>query len=221
MSAAPSPFAFTTSLAWDGNDGQWSTFIIRVGTPPQSFRVIPSTLSNQIVIPLVDGCLPTDPTNCGALRGAYAFNDHDSSGFLVNSSSTWNNNGLYEVILDRFLGYQNNALYGYDNVGLQVENSGGLDLKNQTVAGIATKDFYLGLFGLAPEPTNFSSFADPKPSFMTTLKDQKKIPSLSYGYTAGAKYGSFTLDRPLHEGTHYIQRLTLITIQSVQECWQV
>lgn len=36
---------------------------------------------------------------------------------------------------------------------------------------------------------NFTSLANTSsPSFLTTLKDQKKIPSLSYSYTAGAKY---------------------------------
>ena len=194
------PFAFTPSLTWDGNDGTWSTFIVRVGTPPQSFRVLPSTAARELVIPLVDGCIRSDPPNCGDLRGAYPFDNKASSGFLVNKSSTWDNNRLYELVLDKELNLTNNALYGFDSVGLQVDQSGGLELDHQIVAGIATKDFYLGLFGLAPEPTNFSTtFSEPKQSFMVTLKEAKKIPSLSYGYTAGAKYsnkgvlGSLTL----------------------------
>ena len=65
--------------------------------------------------------------------------------------------------------------------------------------GIATKDFYLGIFALGPKPTNFTSFDDPQPSYMWSLKNQSLIPSLSWGYTAGAPYqlkqvpGSLTL----------------------------
>ena len=35
------------SQIWDGNDGAWSTFIIRIGTPAQYFRVLPSTNSEE------------------------------------------------------------------------------------------------------------------------------------------------------------------------------
>lgn len=57
----------------------------------------------------------------------------------------------------------------------------------------------LGVFGLGPIPTNFSDFNDPQPSYMYSIKNQSLIPSLSYGYTAGAPYrgkgvlGSLTL----------------------------
>jgi len=47
-----------------------------------------------------------------------------------------------------------------------------------------------GMFGLGPKPTNFSDFNDPQPSYMWSLKNQSIIPSLSYGYTAGASYNS-------------------------------
>jgi hypothetical protein len=107
-------------------------------------------------------------------------------------------------------------------VSLQLPNSGGVTLQNQVVAGeylvpffstkihpfvpltrrqpgIATKDFFLGEFGLGPKPTNLSGFDYPQPSYMWSLKNQSLIPSLSYGYTAGAPYqgkkvlGSLTL----------------------------
>jgi hypothetical protein len=57
----------------------------------------------------------------------------------------------------------------------------------------------LGVFGLGPQPTNFSDYNDPKPSYMWSLKNQSLIPSLSFGYSAGAPYrnkgvlGSLTL----------------------------
>ncbi|OCK83868.1 acid protease [Lepidopterella palustris CBS 459.81] len=195
----PAPFVFSPSQAWDGNDGSWSTFIIRVGTPEQDFRVLISTAGQETWVPVPEGCIASDPSNCGSLRGVYPFNGAQSSGFQYNQSSTWKLIGLYDLILENQLNYTGNGLYGLDNVGLELQNSGGLNLTGQVVAGIATKDFYLGIFGIGPKPSNFSNFQYPQPSFMHTLKDENKIPSLSYGYTAGASYripklpGSLTL----------------------------
>ena len=53
--------------------------------------------------------------------------------------------------------------------------------------------------GLNPRPSNFSNFSDPVPSYLSALKDQSMIPSLSWAYTAGNQYrlnmvlGSLTL----------------------------
>jgi hypothetical protein len=72
-------------------------------------------------------------------------------------------------------------------------------LPNQLVGGIAAKDFFMGVFGVNPAESNLSTFNDPIPSYMSTLKAQNLIPSLSYGYTAGNQYrfnkvlGSLTL----------------------------
>ena len=46
-----------------------------------------------------------------------------------------------------------------------------------------------GIFGLNNQPVNFSTLGNTSvPSFVSTLKDQGKIPSISWSYTAGAKY---------------------------------
>ncbi|KAL9623751.1 MAG: hypothetical protein Q9160_001982 [Pyrenula sp. 1 TL-2023] len=72
-------------------------------------------------------------------------------------------------------------------------------LDSQILAGIATKAFFLGLWGLGPAATNLTSLENPYSSIMTNLKDQSQIPSIFYGYTAGARYhlkqvyGSMTL----------------------------
>jgi hypothetical protein len=81
-----------------------------------------------------------------------------------------------------------NAIYGYDTVGLGGAGEEGPTLKHTVVGGMAWPDLYLGIFGLNPKPTNFTSFNDPSTSYMTLLKDQKHIPSVSFGYTAGAVY---------------------------------
>lgn len=55
------------------------------------------------------------------------------------------------------------------------------------------------MFGINPASTNFSATDKDQPSYMSTLKDQNLIPSLSFGYTAGNQYrlkqvlGSLTL----------------------------
>lgn len=59
-----------------------------------------------------------------------------------------------------------------------------------------------GIFGLNTQPVNFTSLGNfSSPSFISTLKDKGTIPSLSWSYTAGAKYrkyigpkGIFTAD---------------------------
>lgn len=66
--------------------------------------------------------------------------------------------------------------------------SGGVTLNKTLVTAIGTFDFYLGIFGLNPRPTNLSNYDDPQPSYLTLLFEQKMIPSLSWTYSAGAKY---------------------------------
>ncbi|MCJ1464621.1 hypothetical protein MMC07_003234 [Pseudocyphellaria aurata] len=56
-----------------------------------------------------------------------------------------------------------------------------------------------GTWGINPRPANLSNFKNPMESLLSTLKQKNFIPSLSYGYTAGAHYrlkqalGSLTL----------------------------
>jgi hypothetical protein len=110
----------------------------------------------------------------------------------MNESSTWQNVGLYStnadgVGLDANLGVDQRAQWGFDHLGLGLT---GPSLENQTIAGIATPSpFYLGVLGLNDQPVNFSSLGNySAPSLFQSLRDQKKIPSLSWSYTAGALY---------------------------------
>ena len=184
--ASSSPFVVEPSQHWDGNDGSWSSFYIRVGVPEQRFRVFPATNAQEIWIPMPEGCISSDPSDCGARRGVEMFQSKKSSGFQTNKSSTWTSMGLYGLAIENKLDFSGNALYGLDTVGLGGSNSERLSLDRQVVGGIATKDFYLGIFGLGPKPANFTD--KPIPSYMKNLKDRNLIPSLSFGYTAGAYY---------------------------------
>lgn len=119
--------------------------------------------------------------------------------FSPNLSSTWSQYGFYALGAEQNLGSTSSALYGNDTVRLGIQGSGGPSLPNQIVAAFSTDDFYLGYFGVNPTSTNFTEAQKGKASYLTTLKDQNLIPSLSFGYTAGNKYrlkqvlGSLTL----------------------------
>jgi hypothetical protein len=99
--------------------------------------------------------------------------------------------GLYKLWIQENLGKAGNANYGYDTVALGYEGEGGPTLQNQTVGALATNEFYFGHLGINPKPTNFTNFTDSSPSYLTTLKDQGLIPSVSWGYTAGVPYRKF------------------------------
>lgn len=77
--------------------------------------------------------------------------------------------------------------------------SGGPSFTNNTVASVIDKKFVLGHLGLNDQPVNLTNFDDQYPSLLTSLFKDKKIPSLTWSYTAGAHYrgskayGSLTL----------------------------
>ena len=154
---------------------------MQVGTPGQNLRLIPSNSGNAIWPVLPQGCITGDPANCGDSRGYI---------FQPNASSTWNNTGLYGLVLteEASLGYSGNADFGYDDLTLGRPGDGLPTLDHQVIEGIATKDFYIGSFGLSPHAINISTLNNPQPSFLGALAEQNKIPSTSWAYTAGAFY---------------------------------
>ncbi|KAE9961413.1 hypothetical protein BLS_002152 [Venturia inaequalis] len=186
----PAPLVVDPSQSFEGGDGSWSVFNIAVGTPPQSFHVLPSTRGSETWVPVPEGCTAADPSNCPSIRGVQPFNGNPPSGFLINQSTTWVDQGLYAIQLETALNYEANGHYGKDVLALNGGNgsSGGVSLAKQVVAGIAAKDYLLGILGLGIQPTSFSSSSTPVKTFIEQLKDNKLIPSLSYGYTAGASY---------------------------------
>ena len=123
-----------------------------------------------------EGCTHAGPPDCDSLWGG---------DFIPSQSSIWrqNNktaNGTFTLAFEKNLTYTENGEYGYDTVGLGWQGSDGLSLDQQIVGGMATKDFYLRIFGLNPHPTNFSTFDDPVPSYMANLKQENLVPSLSW-----------------------------------------
>ena len=129
------------------------------------------------------GCLHNEIPACPQSRGGL---------FNLNASSTWDDQGIYGIGIEENLqDYQDEYFagdFGFDALGLGAGGSSGVRLNHQVLAAIATKDLYLGFLGVDPQLTNFTSFDNPNPSFLSSLKKSNNTPSLSYGYTAGARY---------------------------------
>lgn len=165
--------------------------MVRVGTPQQWFSVLPSTTSQQTWVPLPEGCASSvvgNISDCGDSRGVWPFESEESNGFQTDKSSTWQAIGLYVLFIEEHLGIDGNGLFGYDSVGL---GESGPVTEHQVVGGVATPNYWLGLLGLGANYTNFSEEERPS-SLLRTLKDEGNIPSLSYGYTAGAPYSKLS-----------------------------
>lgn len=165
-----------------GNDGAWSTSLIRVGDPPKELGVLVSTEIPETWVVVPDGCNPTsDPSNCTVARGGT---------YDATKSKNWVKKGNFALGTESNLGYTtnfDNGGYGFDTLGVVVPGGGNVSLDQQLIAGIATKDFFLGNLGLADRSLNFTDSAS-ETGFFSQLRSQNLIPSLSYGYTAGAFY---------------------------------
>lgn len=109
-------------------------------------------------------------------------------GFDSQRSSTWQDEGQYDLGLNNLLGYSGGADYGFDTVGLGYNNASGPTLPHQIVAEIKSDSFWFGLLGMGFQPTNFTGYANPQASFADTLASNGTIASRSWSYTAGAYY---------------------------------
>lgn len=158
----------------------------------QNVKLLPATGQSVTWVVLPDGCIASDPRNCGELRGLL---------FRPNASSTWSPRGLFELSIpeEEKIGYAGNGSYGDDTITLAWQGNGLPTFSKQVVAGFATKDVYLGQFPLCPRPFNFSNLNEPQPSLLQIARDTGRIPSTSWAYTAGSfkhvpkVYGSLTL----------------------------
>ena len=75
-------------------------FFLRVGTPPQGFRIFQLTNTQQTLVLFPEGCLASDPSNCDSLRGVVPFKCIPSNGFQNNESSAWVPNGLFTLDIE-------------------------------------------------------------------------------------------------------------------------
>lgn len=129
---------------------------------------------------LPTGCRQTD-TVCPDARGGL---------YNYNTSSSWSRlgDGYFGTSTEQNLNLSAIGIYGHDTISLGGQGSGGPTLQNQLVGGIATENFYLGMFGVDSKSTTFPGVDKEQLSYLKSLSDQNLIPSLSFGYTAGAQY---------------------------------
>lgn len=174
-------------------DGPWSSFPLQLGggnVQTQNVRVIPSTAAYNTWVINPQGCPDWMGTNCKDWRG-FLYNKNNSLTYLAES--------IYDTEIEKNLGLNTIGNGGYETIELGWQGSGGPSLDHMPLFDIADTKFWIGLFGLNPLATNFSTLNNPQPSFMHSLYNQSKIPSVSYGYTAGNQYrfnevyGSLTL----------------------------
>ena len=154
-----------------------------MGSPPQEVSVFPATAVQSIwtIAPPL-GCSSGNASNCTVARGGL---------FNSNHSSTWEPKATYLLGAESNLGYTTNSdvgVFGFDTLGIGKVGAGNATLDHQVVGGIFTTDFYVGSLGLSPQTINFTDNVDQSPSFLGNLKEQNLIPSIAYGYTAGASY---------------------------------
>ncbi|KAL9612358.1 MAG: hypothetical protein Q9167_003045 [Letrouitia subvulpina] len=186
MTSTPSPISWQPSGNWIGNEGNWSSFPLRVGSPFQTFEVLISSKSTFTLLVDPIGCEPSAFTaeNCPFYRGGI---------FNSNKSTTWQDEGSHQLLLEDNLGprFAESPYFGLEKVSLGASNAtGGPTLASQAVGTYGKNSFYNGLFGLNNQATNFTSLSNSHTSFISTLLSERLIPSLSWSYNAGAYYRS-------------------------------
>lgn len=80
-----------------------------------------------------------------------------------------------------------NGLYGTDVVSMN-NGTGSVEIAEQSVVGLATKDFWLGSLGIAQRASNFTVERTIVPSLVDGLKAENIMPSASFGLDVGASY---------------------------------
>ena len=121
------------------------------------------------------------PADCANTRGNI---------FDTSTSSTWQPKDAIDtwgLKVEDYVGNNISAYFGFDQIYAGFTPTG-VGLSNSTVAWFKDENFAVGMLGLNYRPTNFTTAYDRSSALLTLLYEQKLIPSLSYGYTAGAFY---------------------------------
>ncbi|KAF2843327.1 acid protease, partial [Patellaria atrata CBS 101060] len=203
MATIPTPYIFPVSEKFEGNDGHWSTFVVDAGTSGQQFHVLPSLSSAGLWLPIPDGCNRTDaPDDCPELRGAQSFGNRRNEGYNTSLSNSYTVIGIFKLVfpsIETETHYgepwsNSSGLYATDTVSLHSGYNSSIQLDDSLVVSIKTVNYFMGLFGLAHGGVKL--FSHTYQSLLSTLNsssaESPRIPSMSYGYTAGAYYRNNT-----------------------------
>lgn len=209
-STLPTPFSLRTSGQFDGNDGQWSTFLLSVGKPAQQFRVLASTSSMLTWVPKDDGCAGNDvPANCSEWRGVDNVKGGRSDGYIEDFSADFSFTNLFALPFsahrepagmfgrndDVGWSYAFGVRYGTDTMAFSSSSAGGgLQTPHPVPFAMMTRwDYWLGSISLVPWYIDDSTGKEGqgKQTLLEMLANSSAIPSRSYGYTAGAYYRKY------------------------------
>ncbi|KAK4495244.1 hypothetical protein PRZ48_013573 [Zasmidium cellare] len=190
--------SLSPSQRWLGNDGNWSSFAINVGTPPKTLFVLPSTSGRSTLVVHPLGCGDeADPSSCNTTRGE-VFDPSLSSTF----KQVGDRNEYYQInfgpeqplsaLLPPNLNYTGASLPGTDVLGFGTDFNDAPTLQNQLIVAYPAKVPYVGQLGLSYANETIVNLLEPELSILAALKSVKAISSQYWGYTAGAIYrGSF------------------------------
>jgi hypothetical protein len=106
--------------------------------------------------------------------------------FLSNESTTWSEQGYFNLGYSVERGYEGAGDYGFDSIALNDQ----IAVPNQIVGIVNYTNTWIGSLGLGITKTNFTNVQ--KDPFLRSLRNNTLIPSLSYGFTAGASYRLFS-----------------------------
>lgn len=198
----PVPFLVSPTGRFDGNDGNWSTFDLKVGSPNQEFRVLVSTSGEISWLPSAAGCVATSesgplPPNCPDLRGVDSSAAGASlTGYNDTISTSKSPVGTDQIPLnadltfDEAFGseYNISATILQDNFQLASGLGSGVQpIQHEAVfAEVTPFDLFTGSLGLGVG--NVTNQIKSTPTFLESLVQAGTIPSRSWGYTAGASY---------------------------------
>ncbi|TVY36337.1 hypothetical protein LSUB1_G006371, partial [Lachnellula subtilissima] len=183
----------TPSTQWYGDDGTWSAISIRVGTPPQWVDVMVNTVSSETWVVGPAGCSDNNAICIQARGGTYN----------LSKSSTYRDQGLFNLGVDTRLGGQGYADYGFDQLTF---GSTGVTLNSTIIGSINATEYFLGEFGLGVVPGDFNNVSS-LAAISGLVEKNGAIPSHSYGYTAGATYQQKGVPASLTLGGYDANRL--------------
>lgn len=208
---------------WTDFDGRWSTFELQIGNTAggQHFRFVPSTASSVTWLVEAGKCpdkyfqwsasspgwagvpgAPTDAADCARLRGVDLLDSgRQGTGYVPGDSATSHGfTGQFALeiegqdVVERYgPTYSTKDNVYTDYIFLESNNNG---TQNSTT-GVPISDdsslyFYLPSVGLGNGVYKTGTLETP--SLLSTMANASIIPSLSWGYAAGAFYSMFVPD---------------------------
>lgn len=107
--------------------------------------------------------------------------------FEPSASDEWSPIGTWQLGLN-YPGYEANGEYGQDKVGAHSDvTNGEFSMDGVLVSALNTTDYFNGYFGLGLATGSFND-VDANPPLRQAVEEFGRIPSYTYGYTAGASY---------------------------------